>query len=150
MVYSYYAQRSVERRVEHAKVLLNMIKKLSNKDKVRFFLDKKLFVVVQIVLRHNNRHAHEVRRPVTGVQLRLEVYGQGNGSHYCCLRQQDYGVDFVQEGKKVNTEVYIKLLDDHMIPWISANDESRSYLSNRMVYLRTQAKKRKHTSKSKT
>ena len=85
MVYSYYAQRSIERRVEHAKVLLNMIKKLSNKDKVRFVLDKKLFVVVQIVLRHNNPHAHEVRRPVTGVQLRLEVYGQGNGSHDCCL-----------------------------------------------------------------
>ena len=90
--------------------------------------------MVQIVLRHNNRHAHEARQPVTGVQLCLEVYGPGNGSHYCCLRQQDYGVDFVQEGKKVNTEVYIKLLDDHMIPWISANDESRSYLSNRMVY----------------
>ena len=65
-------------------------------------------------------------------------------------RQQDDEIDFVQEGKKVNTEVYIKLFDDHMIPWNSANDESRSYLSNRMVYLRTQAKKCKHTSKSKT
>ena len=75
------------------------MKKLSNKDKVRIFLDKKLFVVVQIVLRYNNLHAHEACQPVTEVLLRLDVYGQGNGSQDCCLQQQDYGANGAKRAK---------------------------------------------------
>ena len=56
----------------------------------------------------------------------------------------------VASDSKIIESILYQAKNDQIIPWICANYDSRSYLSNRMVYLRTQAKKRKHTSKSKT
>jgi len=115
-----------EKHLERAKVLLNKLKK--GKEGVIIFSDEKNFCLDKFSNRRNSRYLDFGNTPdsvkycpKTKKPQSVMVLGVVGSDGKVCPPI------FIPEGLRVNTEVYLRLLIDHVIPWIKANYQEGEY-----------------------
>ena len=120
-------ERLKDLRLERSKLILNWLNKKKNASKVKIFSNKKMFYVDQAFNRRNNRcvvapdaEAIPVMRTKhpQGVMVLGVVASDGKA-------MPPY---FFKNGLMVNTEVYMKVLRYHVIPWIRRNYPKGNYV----------------------
>jgi hypothetical protein len=113
-------------RLERSKKLLSRLKKMP-KSTVKIFSDKKMFTVNQVYNRRNDRvivdqgdsgtPVNKTKHPA-GVMVLGIVASDGKTCPPI----------FIPAGLKVNTEVYIGLLERHLVPWLRRNYPDGNYV----------------------
>ena len=122
----FMSQATKERRFEKAKLLLNRLKRVKNKNPLIFFSDEKNFSQDQKVNRRNNRwlatNITEVpivmatKFPTTTMVLGV-VSNEGDVMP----------PHFFAKGLKINTEEYLKVMKEVVKPWMDGVASGRDY-----------------------
>jgi len=113
-------------RLERSKRLLSRLKKLPNST-VKIFSDKKMFTVDQVYNRRNDRIIVDQGDTATPVNKTkhpagVMVLGIISSDGKTCPPI------FIPAGLKVNTDVYIGLLERHLVPWLRRNYPDGNYV----------------------
>lgn len=119
-------ERLKKLRFERSKRLLNKLKKLTVPT-VKIFSDKKIFTVDQVYNRRNDRIIVDQGSPTMPVNktkhpASVMVLGIVASDGKKCPPI------FVPAGQKVNTDLYIKLLSTHLLPWLKKNYPRGNYV----------------------
>jgi inhibitor of nuclear factor kappa-B kinase subunit alpha len=118
--------RLKELRLERSKKLLSRLRKLPE-SMVKIFSDKKMFTVDQVYNRRNDRVIVDEGQSATPVNKTKHPAGvmmlgivSSDGKKCPPI--------FIPSGLKVNTDVYIGLLEQHLVPWLRKNYPEGNYV----------------------
>lgn len=103
-----------------------------NRKKIRIFSDEKLFVCDRVLHKQNDRYltadpvatiSQDIRcNPINKAPKKVMVLGVVASNGLKCP------MVFIDEGERVTAQVYIRLLKQHVIPWIRKNYKPGTYI----------------------